>query len=77
MTSSENDEVNWRSEYFGLFHEYDILVDKYVARGKRIRELLEVIAQHEEMEVIPNGWLTGDVSAYQPPNYKGGQGNVK
>ena len=71
MTSSENDEINWRSEHFRLFHEYDILVDKYVARGKKIKELQEVIAQHEEMEVIPNGWLIGDVSAYQPPDNQG------
>ena len=44
MTSSENpqndDFINWRSEYFQLFHEYDILVDKYVERGRRIQELM-------------------------------------
>ena len=54
MTSSENpqndDFINWRSEYFQLFHEYDILVDKYVERGRRIQELMGVIAQLESAE---------------------------
>lgn len=54
MTSSENpqndDFINWRSEYFALFHEYDILVDNYIERGRKIQELMGVIAQLESAE---------------------------
>ena len=54
MTSSENPQndvfINWRSEYFQLFHEYDILVDNYVERGRKIQELMGVIAQLESAE---------------------------
>ncbi len=54
MTSSENPQndgfINWRSEYFALFHEYDILVDNYIERGRKIQELMGVIAQLESAE---------------------------
>lgn len=50
MISSENDEINWRSEYFALFHEYDILVDNYIERGRKIQKLMGIIAQLEETE---------------------------
>lgn len=53
-TSSENKFIDWRREYFDLFHDYDILVDKYVARGKKIKELMEIIAQHEEFKEEEN-----------------------
>lgn len=53
MTSSEKtDDINWRSEYFRLFADYEVLMNKFVNQSKKITELLGIIAQHEEVEKI-------------------------
>lgn len=50
MPSSERaEEVNWRSEYFRLFADYDVLMNKFVNQSRKINELLQIIVQHEEI----------------------------
>jgi hypothetical protein len=52
VTSSENSadaEINWRSEYFRLFTDYDVLMNKFVNQSRKINDLLQIIAQHEEI----------------------------
>lgn len=42
-------EINWRSEYFRLFADYDVLMNKFVNQSRKINDLLQIIAQHEEI----------------------------
>ena len=60
MTSSEKtDDIDWRSEYFNLFADYNDLVNKFVNQSKRINSLLQIIAQHESYESSNKGAVNG------------------
>ena len=47
---ADSKKIDWRSEYFYLFHEYDVLIDKLAEKDRKIGELLGVIAQLEKAE---------------------------